>query len=210
MIHHSKKFGQLYDAFMYLPEKLFLRSRRKRLLSGLTGNVLEVGVGTGTNLKYYGSDVRVLGIEPSPHMLAKAEIKVKKLQHSERFMLLNIGCGYDEMKTLIEPNTLDAVVCTLVLCTIPEPEAALTQFMQWLKPSGRLVILEHIKSHHKLGIKLQNQLNDGWEEFAEGCRLNRPTDIVIKESGFELTRENYFWLGLPFYEAEFRKPEASP
>lgn len=207
MIKHSKKFGELYDAVMYLPEKLFLQSRRKRLLSGVTGNVLEVGVGTGTHLPFYAADVRVLGIEPSPHMLAKAEKRKNELPDSERFMLLNIGCGDEEMKILIQPESLDTVVCTLVLCTIPDTKLALTNFMKWLKPCGRLLILEHVKAHHIFSANLQNRLNTRWEKLAEGCQLNRPTDILLKESGFELIREKYFWLGLPFYEAEFRKPE---
>lgn len=207
MISPSKKFGRLYDAVMFLPEKLVLRSRRKKLLSGLSGNILEVGIGTGTNLEFYGPDVRVLGIEPSPHMFAKAEKRKEELPDSERFMLFNFEYGDEEMRDLIAPESLDAIVCTLVLCTIPNPVLAVSSFMKWLIPGGSLLILEHIKSHGNLEIKLQNRLNIHWEKLAEGCQLNRQTDILLKKSGFELFRESYFRLGLPFYEAEFRKPE---
>lgn len=207
MVHYSKKFSELYDSVMYLPDKIFLHFRRKRLLSKLSGKTLEVGVGTGINFQYYGNNVEVIGIEPSPYMFAKAENRKNKLAFPKRFTLHNIGCGYPEMKDLIQTESLDAVVCTLVLCTVPEPEKALSNFMKWLKPGGKLLILEHILSHHRTAAKLQNMINPAWEKFAEACQLNRPTDRLIKESGFILIREKYFWLGMPFYEAEFKKPE---
>lgn len=207
MPHHSKKFGQIYDPVMYLPEELFLSRRRKKLLSGVSGKVFEVGVGTGINLKYYPHDIELTGIEPSPHMLAKADKRKRSLPHPERFTLHNIGCSYPEIEKMFQADSLDVIVCTLVLCTIPEPEKALKNFLKWLKPGGRLLILEHIRSHHRAGTKLQNLVNPTWEKLAEGCQLNRPTDRLIKESGFHLVREKYFWLGIPFYEAEFRKPQ---
>lgn len=207
MTHHSKNFSQLYDEVMYLPDTLFLKFRRSRLLKNLSGTVLEVGVGTGINFRHYGNNTTVIGIEPSPHMLAKAEKRKAALPFPNRFILHNIGCGYPEMKNLIEPKSLDAVVCTLVLCTVPEPEQAISNFMKWLKPGGGLLILEHIKAKHRMGAKLQDLFNPMWQKMAEGCQLNRTTDILIAESGFELVREEHFWLGMPFYEAEFKKPE---
>lgn len=206
-MRYGRNFSKLYNAAMYIPEEIFLRPKRSRLLSGLSGKILEVGVGTGTNFRYYGYDVEIIGIEPSPYMISKAEERKKKLPFPNRFMLHNIGCGYSEMKSLIRPDSLDAVVCTLVLCTIPDPGTAMAHFMKWLKPGGRLLILEHVQSHHPVGVKLQNLLNSTWEKLGEGCQLNRPTDRLLAESGFNPIREKYFWLGVPFYEAEFEKPE---
>ncbi len=205
MARYSKKFSQLYDEVMYLPDTIFLKIRRKRLLKGLAGKILEVGVGTGTNFQHYSNNSEVVGIEPSPYMFAKAENRKNRLPFPNRFTLHNIGCGDSEMKDLIQPESLDAVVCTLVLCTIPEPEKALSSFMKWLKPGGRLVVLEHIRAHRLAGMKIQNLFNPVWEKLAEGCQLNRATDILLAESGFELVRENRFWLGMPFYEAELKK-----
>lgn len=206
MVHHSKIFSQLYDEIMYLPDTIFLKFRRKRLLKELSGTVLEVGVGTGTNFRHYSNNATIIGIEPSPYMFAKAKKRKASLPFPNRFILHNIGCGYPEMKDLIEPESLDAVVCTLVLCTIPEPEQAISNFMKWLKPGGQLILLEHIRAHHRMGAKLQHLFNPMWEKMAEGCQLNRATDILLAESRFKLVREKYFWLGMPFYEAEFRKP----
>lgn len=203
----SKTFGSLYDYFMYFLEKFFLKRRRIRLLKGLSGKVLEVGVGTGVNFEHYSQDAEVTGIEPSPHMLPYAIKKKEVLLFPNRFTLLHTGCGYPEMEKMFEPESLDAVVCTLVLCTIPDPGLALERFKKWLKPGGRLLILEHIRAHNHYAGKIQDALNPAWSLVAEGCQLNRPTDKMLAESGFRLLRHDRFYIGIPFYEAEYEKPE---
>lgn len=201
----SKTFGASYDYFMFFLEKFFLRKRRARLLSGLTGKILEVGVGTGINFRHYGKHIELTGIEPSPFMLSQAEKRKDISLDPGRIMLHNIGCGYPEMQQLIAPDTLDAVVCTLVLCTLPDPEMALRNFMKLLKPGGRLLILEHIRSHGHFSGKIQDFFNPAWSKFAEGCNLNRPTDFMLQNSEFQLVREERFSIVLPFYEAVFIK-----
>ena len=205
MTHYSRKFSDVYDAIMYLPENLFLRTRRKRLLSELSGNILEVGTGTGINFKYYNRKIRLTGVEPSPFMFAKAKKKKITLPGSNRFTLYNIGCGFPEMERLITPNSIDAIVCTLVLCTIPDPEKAIENFMKWLKPGGQLLIIEHVRAHNRVGQKIQHLFTPVWKRIADGCHLDRPTDILLTRSTFTLERECHFWLGLPFYEAVFEK-----
>ncbi len=203
----SKTFGALYDYFMFFLEKFFLKKRRARLLTGLSGKVLEVGVGTGANFEHYSKDAQVTGIEPSPHMLPRALKKKEVLLFPNRFTLLHTGCGYPEMEKMFELESLDAVVCTLVLCTIPNPEMAMEKFMKWLKPGGKLLILEHIRAHNHYAGKIQDTLNPAWSRVAEGCQLNRATDKLIPESGFRLLRQDRFFIGLPFYEAVYEKPE---
>jgi len=198
--------GSAYDYFMYFLEKHSLRSRRERLLSGLSGKVLEVGVGTGANFEHYGEDIELTGIEPSPCMLPKAESRRNRIMFPDRITLHNIGCGYPEMEKLMADGSLDAVVCTLVLCTIPDPERALSNFKKWLKPGGRLLILEHIRGRNRFYGKVLDVLNPAWEKMAEGCRLNRNTDKIIAEAGFRVLREDRFNLFLPFSEAEYEKP----
>jgi RimJ/RimL family protein N-acetyltransferase/ubiquinone/menaquinone biosynthesis C-methylase UbiE len=205
----SKSFGASYDDFMYLLEKLYLKKRRARLISNLSGIVLEVGVGTGVNFEHYGNDIQLTGIEPSPHMMEYAQKRREILLFPNKITLHSIGCGYPEMEQLIHPESLDAVVCTLVLCTIPEPQKALNNYMKWLKPGGKLVILEHIKSHNRIPGKLQDVFNPLWSKMAEGCQLNRPTDKLLAQSGFQLLREERFTVFLPFYEAEYVKPDVT-
>lgn len=203
---YKRIFGAVYDRFMNSTEKTHLRSRRARLLSGLSGKVLEVGVGTGVNFEHYSEDIELIGIEPSPYMIPRAKKKRDVLLFPNKITLLNIGCGYEEMEKLFEPGSLDAVVCTLVLCTVPDPSKALKNFMKWLKPGGKLVILEHIRSHNPSRGKLQDILNPVWEKVADGCQLNRPTDQLLSGSGFQLVMEERFKIGIPFYEAVYIRP----
>lgn len=205
-MQYSSTFGALYDYFMYFLERFYLRSRRARLISKLSGKILEVGVGTGANFKHYNQDIQLIGIEPSPYMILRAAEKKKVFPFPHRVALHNIGCGYPEMQKLISPESIDAVVCTLVLCTLPEPEKALENFMKWLKPGGHLLILEHIRSHNTVASKFQDAINPAWAKMAEGCQLNRPTDKMLAKSGFRLLREERFKIGIPFYEAEYVKP----
>jgi len=202
---YKRIFGAFYDRFMNSIEHAHLGSRRTRLLSDLSGRILEVGVGTGTNFEHYNGDIELIGIEPSPYMMPRAEKKKEVLLFPNKITLLNIGCGYPEMEKLIEPDSLDAVVCTLVLCTIPDPSRALNNFMRWLKPGGKLLILEHVRSHNRTNGKLQDMLNPVWKKVADGCHLNRPTDMLLAGSGFQLVREERFKIGIPFYEAEYMR-----
>jgi SAM-dependent methyltransferase len=202
----SRTFGVLYDSFMFFLEKFFLNARRARLLSRAQVKVLEIGVGTGVNFKHYRQDVEYVGIEPSPHMIPRARKKRDVLLFPNRFTLHNTGCGYPEMEKLVAPDSTDTIVCTLVLCTVPDPEKALENFRKWLKPGGRLLILEHIRSHNHTAGKMQDMITPVWEKIGEGCQLNRPTDKMIAASGFQLLREDRFNIAIPFYEAEFIKP----
>jgi SAM-dependent methyltransferase len=203
---YKRIFGAIYDPVMYSIEKAYLNRRRARLLSGLSGTVFEVGVGTGTNFEYYNENVKLIGIDPSPYMLTRAEKNKEAIRFPDKFTLLNTGCSYDEMEKLFLPDSLDAVVCTLVLCTIPDPSRALKNFMKWLKPGGKLVILEHIRSHNPSKGKFQDFLNPLWKMVADGCHLNRPTDKLLAGLGFQLVREERFSIGISFYEAEYIRP----
>jgi SAM-dependent methyltransferase len=206
---YKRIFGAVYDRFMRSLEEKHLKARRARLLQGLSGKVLEVGVGTGANFEHYNGNIELTGIEPSRFMLSRAEKKRDLLLFPNRITLLEIGCGYPEMEKLIEPDSLDAVVCTLVLCTVPDPARALENFMKWLKPGGKLLILEHIRSHNPSRGKLQDIMNPVWKKVADGCNLNRPTDQLLAESGFLLIREERFKIGIPFYDAEFVRPDGN-
>jgi len=203
----DKIFSALYDRLMYNLEEPYLRVRRERLLFGLAGRILEVGVGTGINFGYYGPAAEIIGVEPSPHMIAQAYKKREKSLASQRITLHQIGWEDEALENMIEKESLDGVVCTLVMCTIPNPEEALQRFKYWLRPGGHLIILEHIRAKRRFWGRFQDWLTPAWGAVAGGCRLNRPTDEWVKSHGFELLREERFRLGLPFYEAVFVKPE---
>ena len=175
---------------------------RQELIGELKGKTLDVGSGTGVNYEHFNSDTEVISIEPSQYMLEKAK---SKLSENQNISTYNLGINDTELNNIIEHNSLDNIVCTLVLCTIPNPELALQKMYDWLKPNGKLVILEHIHSENKINRGLQNLANPVWKVVADGCNLNRDTDILIKSAGFKPLNNQYFKRGLRFYSGVFVK-----
>lgn len=203
----SQWYNQLvannYDRFMDRVEANHLQPIRERLLSPVEGNILEIGAGTGVNFTCYSSYATVIAIEPDPFManLAKAKLKEEKFQ-------ANISikeCTIDAFTA--KENSFDAIVCTLVLCTIPKPKETLQKLRTLLKPNGQLLVLEHIRPKVYWKAKLYDIATPVWKCCAQGCHLNRPTDEWIKEAGFQSIDEQYFDYKIPFYEGVFKRSE---
>lgn len=196
---YSKLFARFYDPFMESMEQRVLSRYRKQLLEPLRGNILEVGSGTGINFKLYPKGCHVVASEPSEHMLKYAQERLKMEQVDANIELVLAGVGSSELENYVPKGGFDAIVCTLVLCTIPNPELAVSSFKKWLKPSGRLVILEHVHGSTKGRKLVHNVLNPAWKRFAEGCHLNRDTAQLLRENGFEADWEENFTKVLPFH-----------
>lgn len=186
---YKKVFATIYDPIMGHIEK-GIGPRREALLSSLTGKILDVGCGTGVNFQYFNKDAEVIGIEPSAPMLAYAKKKLEKYPHIKVF---NLGVNDPKVDDIIAPKSMDYVISTLVLCTIPNPKEAIQNYKKWLKPTGKLIVLEHIKSEGKFYGGLQEALNPIWKGLADGCNLNRHTDQYILEAGF--VPEEHAYLG---------------
>jgi len=196
---YQKLFAIFYDPFMNRFERSLYKTR-KEMLTGLNGEIIEVGAGTGVNFKFYDKLAHVTAIEPSLPMLKKAE---KKASSAANINFLNYGVCDPELDQHIKENSIDYVVSMLVLCTIPDPEKALQQFKKWLKPDGKLIILEHIHSAHPRNKKIQNFVNPAWRAFADGCNLNRNTDQLILEAGFKPLSEEYIKRSLRFIKGVY-------
>lgn len=188
---YSKLFAKYYDKFMLSFEAKIAKDRRK-MLQNLTGKVLDVGSGTGVNFEFFNDKVEVLAVEPSKEMQAKSVVKIG----DKNIQLINLGVNNPKLHTIIKEKSLDAIICTLVLCTVPDPALAIDNFKKWLKPEGKLIVLEHIHSDKKGKAILEKMINPLWKKFAEGCNLTRNTDILIKQKGFIPKRASYFTLGL--------------
>ncbi|MFD1551773.1 class I SAM-dependent methyltransferase [Putridiphycobacter roseus] len=173
---------------------------RKELLGDLEGNILDVGSGTGVNFEYFSPKANVIAVEPSKFMLDKSELKLPKKANITTY---NIDVTDKTLDNIVPQHSLDYIICTLVLCTIPDQKLALDKFKKWLKPSGKLIILEHIHAQKKVNRILQNMANPIWQLVGDGCNLNRDTDVFIKAAGFKLESEHYFKKGLRFYQAIF-------
>ncbi len=186
--------ARFYDPFQARLEAAVLGPWRADLLADLRGEVLELGAGTGANLPHYGAGAsRVVLAEPDVHMRRILQGKAP----DERFQVVDHAA-----EALPYPDgSFDAVVFTLVLCTVDDPVAALAEAKRVLRPGGRLVYLEHIRSADPAIRRRQDLLQPLWGPFARGCHLNRDTDRLIREAGFEVSETEEAMRGAPRWVA---------
>jgi SAM-dependent methyltransferase len=168
-------------------ETPMLRRLRAENLAGLSGRVLEVGAGTGTNFGYYPQTVQqVIALEPEVGLAPKA-----------RQAAANATVPVQVIETTIEgmPDSepFDAVVCSLVLCSVADPDAVLHQLYSVLKPGGELRFFEHVASSGWRG-SLQ-RLADAtvWPRIAGNCHTHRETESAITATGFTLEATRHQW-----------------
>ncbi|MBD2857632.1 class I SAM-dependent methyltransferase [Spongiibacter sp. KMU-158] len=167
---------------------------REKIVPLAEGVVLEVGMGSGINLPLYNTDKVefVWGLEPSEGMRRKAQPALEASPVDVRWL----GLKGEEIP--LEDNSVDTIVLTYTLCTIPDWETALKQMQRVLKPEGRLLFCEHgLSPDEKVG-KWQNRITPVWKKFAGGCHLNRPIATLLESVGFVLSPlDNEYAHGAP-------------
>lgn len=187
----------IYDRFMAPTEAACLGAWRAELLGKLSGRVLEIGAGTGVNLPHYPLEVTELVVsEPDAHMRA-----ILRERHPE---LEVIETRAERLP--FDDASFDAVVSTLVLCSVRSPSATLAEIHRVLRPGGKLVFLEHVCSHRQRRRRIQTVLEPLWKRAADNCHLTRHTLETIEASGFEaesVTRES-MRKALPFLRETVR------
>jgi ubiquinone/menaquinone biosynthesis C-methylase UbiE len=157
------------------------REYRSRVLSAAEGCVLEIGVGSGLNLSFYGDAVKhVIGLEPSPKLLSMAGRAGKAM--SQPVELLQ---GSAEAVPL-ENKSVDTVVSTWTLCSIPDVARALGEVRRVLRTDGRLLFVEHGRSPDPRVSRWQDRLTPVWKRIGGGCHLNRPMAQLIESAGFRV------------------------
>lgn len=191
------RIAPIYELIDLPLELFFFRKWRKEALSGLKGKVLEVGVGSGRNLKYYPAGCAITGIDASEGMLAKAEKKAREMKNVNLLLM-------DAEHLEFPDNSFDYVITTFVLCTIPDPVKALKEMRRVLKPSGELIALEHLHSSNPL-ISRFEELIDPFLFFLLGDHTTRNTAKNIEEAGFRILEAKK----LAFKDV-FRKIRAKP
>lgn len=156
---------------------------RKRVISAAEGSVLEIGVGSGLNLPLYPAPAReIVGLEPAPRLLAmcrrlasRSSLPVKLIEGSAEAIPL-------------KDRTIDTVVTTWTLCTIPAVIEALEEIRRVLSPNGQLLFVEHgLAPDDNVG-KWQDRLTPAWKRIGGGCHLNRPIPTIVESAGFTITR----------------------
>ena len=158
-------------------------ARRAVLIPMATGSVLEVGVGSGLNLPFYSPAVSHLhGVDPSAELLAMARRKIGLVPFP-----VVLTCQSAE-RLPVDRGSVDTVVATWTLCSIPNPIDALREMKRVLKPGGHLLFVEHGLASDPRVQTWQRRLNPIWRRFAGGCNLDRKIDELIRSAGFEIAR----------------------
>lgn len=175
MSAYGMVFAALYDIVFRRAERKGLRAMREDLLSQCTGKVLEIGAGTGLNVGHYAADVSGLVLtEPEPHMAAKLRAAVSRSRIAAEVIEA-------PAESLPFPDaSFDTVVSTLVLCTVPSPDAVIREVRRVLKPGGRFLFIEHVRSDSRRLAGWQDRLRGPWSLFACGCQCNRNTLDTIR------------------------------
>lgn len=172
-------FARGYDRFTKTAEDAGLRDKRRELLARARGRTLEIGAGTGLNIELYQDSVTELVLaEPDAHMRRQLEKKLVTLDRRAEV----VDAPAEQLP--FTEGSIDTVVATLVLCTIADPAAALSEIERVLKPSGRLLFLEHIRSSEPKLAGWQDRLERPWGWFGRGCHPNRDTLATIEASAF--------------------------
>jgi len=164
-----------------------IASRKRALLGGLTGTVVEIGPGTGPNLRYYAKTVRWIGIEPNPYMrayLGREAARAGIAAEMRGGTVEAMACAND---------AADAVVGTLVLCSVSDLRAALAEILRVLKPGGRFVFVEHVAAEPGTPLRQwQRRLRPCFHYLADGCNADRETWRAIESAGFAEVHLEHF------------------
>lgn len=163
-------------------DKLTPKKLRKEFIQLAQGEVLEIGIGTGVNLEFYPEDVSVTGIDFSPKMLEKARKKADKLTQNINILEMDVE------RLDFADDSFDTVVATCVFCSVPNPIQGLKEVRRVTKPSGKIILLEHMRSGNEFIGKIMDMLNPIGLHIV-GANINRMTMDNIKKAGLELIHQ---------------------
>lgn len=181
-------FARLYPGMARAMERGGMAEHRAALLAGLTGEVIEIGAGSGSNFPHYPPTVtRVLAVEPEPRLRRTAQAAADGAP-----VTVEVVDGL-AAHLPADDRSADAVVCALVLCSVPDQHAALREIHRVLKPNGQLRFLEHVRADTPGMVRVQRLLDATlWPHLAGGCRTGRDTATAIRQAGFGVDRIDRF------------------
>jgi SAM-dependent methyltransferase len=172
-------FAVLYRWLAALGDRTGFAERRRRLLAAAEGTVVEIGAGTGLNFRHYPAGVEVLATEPDPHMLRAA-------LRAARGATARLTVRQAPAESLPLPDaSVDTVVSTLVLCSVPDQAAALAEANRVLRPGGRLVLVEHVRAADPAVARRQDRREGFQVRFAGSCHPNRDTLGAVAAAAFD-------------------------
>lgn len=179
----GRAFAAMYDRMLAQSEEAGLREMRSTLLAQAQGRVVEIGAGTGLNLAHYPGHVGELVLtEPEEPMARRLRARVAETPRPAR-----VATSPAEQLP-VEDGWADTVVGTLVLCTVDDPRAALREVVRVLRPGGRYLFVEHVRSDDPGLARWQDRLERPWRAVGHGCRCNQDTASLLHASGLEVER----------------------
>lgn len=184
--------ARCYDFFMDRMDRAGAAEHRRRLVQEAIGEVLEIGAGTGKNLPLYRVAERVVALEPDPAMRARAQSTAREAR-----IPVEVVEG-DAMDLPFGDASFDAVVFSLVLCTVPDPEQALAEARRVLRPGGALRFYEHVRATAPRLARWQDRLERPWGWVGRGCHPNRDTAAAVAATGFRVVSlEEFDFAAMP-------------
>jgi ubiquinone/menaquinone biosynthesis C-methylase UbiE len=176
------KFNQKYERL--------IGERKRALLGGLSGTIVEIGPGTGPNLKYYNKNITWIGIEPNEYAHAYVEAEAER-QGINNYRILKLTA----QSLPLASDSIDVVVSTLVLCTVPNQPVALSEIRRILKPGGKFVFIEHVAAVRGTFMRrFQRLIRPAWRVIADGCHTDRETFTAIANAGFGDVQGDCFYV----------------
>jgi SAM-dependent methyltransferase len=172
---------------------VLLGDRKRSLFAGHPNEIVEIGPGVGANFRYLSPGTRVIAVEPNPQM--HGALRAMAVRHGVSVDL--VARSADD--TGLPDDSVDWVVCTLVLCTVTDPVATLSEIRRILRPGGRFVFVEHVAASPGSWLRrLQELVRRPWQWFFEGCHTHRDTLVEIRRAGFSTVSVEHKILASPF------------
>tara|TARA_Y100001949_G_scaffold173570_1_gene179414 strand:+ start:1157 stop:1780 length:624 start_codon:yes stop_codon:yes gene_type:complete len=164
--------------------------QRKKIVPEASGTILEIGIGSGLNIPYYQKSKinKVIGLEPSEQLCKMA----KKTADDNNFSIDFLVNGAEEIE--LPSNSIDTILLTYTLCSIPEPYIALKEIMRVMKSDGRILFCEHGIAPDEVVQKWQNRINPLWGKLFGGCNINRDIPNILKNGGFKINSLDKMYL----------------
>ena len=184
---------RVYDPFLALGELRGLKQRRRTLLADAHGHVLEIGAGTGLNAPHYPPVDALVLSEPDQQMTRRLQSRL--VGHPANPTVVQAPA--EELP--FDDDSFDTVISTMVLCTVRDPAQAMDEVRRVLRPKGRFLFIEHVRSERPRLARWQDRLHSIWKPVALGCHCNRDTMALLSASGWTVEALQHFsWRGMPF------------